>query len=200
MGDEQDAQVWSSQGVHALRYNLEGINIQAGICLVHQRDFWFEQGHLENLGALFLAAGEAIVNRAVDKAVIYFEQAHLLLEQIAELSGRNALAFGHLAAGIVTLFEGFVPFAHGLKRAAQEVRYAHAWDRHRILEGQKEAHTRAAIGRIFQDVLSLKPDFSLGHFIFWVAHNNIGEGTFSRAIGSHQCMNFTLFHHQVNTT
>src|SRR6266849_6823057 len=65
---------------------------QAGICFIHHCDFRLEQGHLENLGALLFAAGEPIIDRAVDETVIYFEQAHLFLQQLAELARGNAPA------------------------------------------------------------------------------------------------------------
>src|SRR5205823_9505879 len=61
---------------------------------------------------------------------------------------------------------------------SQEVRHTHAGDRHWVLEGQEEAHTSAAIWRVFQDILTLKPDFSLGHFIFRVAHNDVCQSAF----------------------
>src|SRR5947208_13943390 len=85
VGDEQDTQTWTFQRIDALRDYLECVDVQAGVGLVHESNFWLEQGHLEDLGALLLATGEAIIDRAVDKAVIYPEQAHLFLEQVAEL-------------------------------------------------------------------------------------------------------------------
>ncbi len=92
MGDEQNTQLRASQRIDAFRHNFERIDIQAGICFIHHCDFRLEQGHLENLGALLFAAGEPIIDRAVDETVIYFEQAHLFLQQLAELARGNAPA------------------------------------------------------------------------------------------------------------
>ena len=164
---------------------LERVDVQAGVGLVHEGDLWLEQGHLKNLGAFLLATREAVVDGAVDEAVVHFEQAHFLLQQLAELTGRYRLAFAHLAGGILTLFQRFVAVAHGFERAAQEVGHAHAGDGHRVLESEEEAHTRAAIRRIFKDILTLKPDFTLGHFVFRVAHNDVCQCAFARAIWSH---------------
>ena len=84
--DEQDAQVRTGQSIDALGDNFEGVDIQAGVGLVHQSNFGLQQSHLQNLSAFLFAAGEAIVDRAVDKAIVDFEQAHLFLQQCAELS------------------------------------------------------------------------------------------------------------------
>ena len=164
---------------------LERVDVQAGVGLVHQGDFWLKQGHLKNLGAFLLATGEAVVDGAVDEAVVYFEQAHFLLQQLAELTGGMDLRLPILPVGFSPSSSGFVAFAHGFERAAQEVGHAHAGDSHGVLEGEEEAHTSAAVGRIFQDILTLEPDFTLGHFVFRVAHNDICQCAFARAIWSH---------------
>src|SRR5947208_9948272 len=90
--NEQNAEIRAGQSIDTLGDYFEGVDIKTGISFVHDGNFWLKQGHLQNFGTLLLTTGEAIVDRAVDEAVIDLEQFHFLLQELAELSGWNALA------------------------------------------------------------------------------------------------------------
>src|SRR5947209_7141619 len=92
VGDEQNAQVGSGQSVDALRNDAQGVDVEAGVGFVHQGDLWLKQGHLQNLGAFLFATGEAVVDGAVNEAVIHFKELHFGLQQFAEFARRNAPA------------------------------------------------------------------------------------------------------------
>src|SRR5436190_15045830 len=107
VGNEQNAKVRATQSIYTFGYYLECVDIQTGVCLVHKRDFWFEQGHLENLSTFLFATREAIVDGTVDEAIIYFEQPHLLLKEFTELTGWYAFAFAHFTSWILPFFQRF---------------------------------------------------------------------------------------------
>src|SRR5712692_12063410 len=91
VGNQQNAQVWTRERIHAFGHDLESVDVQARVGLVHQGDLRLKQSHLENLSSFLLAARETIIDCAVDKAVVHLEQAHFGLEQVAELFGGNAV-------------------------------------------------------------------------------------------------------------
>src|SRR5579884_1305342 len=145
VGDEQNTEIRTGQRVDTLGDYFEGVDVETRVCFVHDGNLWLKQGHLQNLGTLLLTARKAIIDRAVDKAVIDFEQFHLLLQELAELSGWNALALRHFPSWVFSLCQGLVAFAYRLKGSAQEVCHAHARNRHWILESQEETHASAAV-------------------------------------------------------
>src|SRR5512143_1953831 len=71
--DQQHAQVGSREGVHALRDDAERVDVEPGVGLVEHRDLGPEHGHLEDLGALLLAAREAVVDVASGEGVVHLE-------------------------------------------------------------------------------------------------------------------------------
>src|SRR5258706_6122175 len=118
--DQQHAKLGTGEGVHPFRHDAERVDVQAGIGLVQHRDLGFEHRHLEDLGALLLAAREAVVDVAPRERVVHLEQRHLLLHEGAEFLGRKRLLQSQLLPA-------------GLQRHAQEVGDAHARDSGRIL-------------------------------------------------------------------
>src|SRR5437868_3352554 len=86
VGDEQNTEIRTGQRVDTLGDYFEGVDIEARVGFIHDGNFRLKQGHLQNLGTLLLTTREAIIDRAVDKAVINLEQFHLLLQELAELS------------------------------------------------------------------------------------------------------------------
>ena len=64
--DEQDAHVAAARdAVDALGDDLERVDVEAGVGLVEDRDLRLQQLHLQDLVALLLAAGEALVDAAL---------------------------------------------------------------------------------------------------------------------------------------
>src|SRR5258708_16963874 len=89
VGNEQDTQAWSGERVHTIGYDLESIDIQAGVGLIHHCDLWFEQRHLENLGSLLFTSVEAVVHGPANYAFIHLDQAHLLLWLLPDIPPTN---------------------------------------------------------------------------------------------------------------
>ena len=97
------------------------------------------------------------------------------------------------------LSSGLARLAAGVDGRAQEIRYRHARDRHRVLESQEKPQARAVIrhasSRIF---CPLKDHFAFGHLIGRVAHQGIGQGRFTRPIRAHDGVNFALLDGQID--
>ena len=64
VGDEQHAQVRAELRVDALGDDAQGVDVEARVGLVEDRELGLEDGHLEHLQALLLAAREALVDVA----------------------------------------------------------------------------------------------------------------------------------------
>src|SRR5262245_123844 len=69
--DHEDAHLRPGQRVHALRDDAQGVDVEPGVGLVHDRELRLQDGHLQDLDPLLLAAREAVVqvprrHRAVD--------------------------------------------------------------------------------------------------------------------------------------
>jgi hypothetical protein len=56
--------------VHAIGDSLQRVDVEAGIGLVEDRQARLQHRHLEDLVALLLAAGKALVHRAMQQLVL----------------------------------------------------------------------------------------------------------------------------------
>ena len=63
--NHDDGAVLGAQRVYAVGHYLQGVDVQAGVGLIEDRQLGLEHRHLKNLVALFLAAREAFVHRAI---------------------------------------------------------------------------------------------------------------------------------------
>src|SRR5439155_27012992 len=63
VGDDDDRAVRRTQRVDAVRDDLQRVDIEAGIGLVEHAELRLQKLHLQDLGALLLAAGEADIER-----------------------------------------------------------------------------------------------------------------------------------------
>ncbi len=95
MRDHQQAQPRPHQLVHALGNNLQGINVQPRIGLVHHRDGRLEGQHLQNLHALFLAPGKSVVQKPVQESRVHFKVLHVGANRLEELRGLELLFTAH---------------------------------------------------------------------------------------------------------
>src|SRR5580765_7906286 len=71
--------------VHTRGDHLESIDVEAGVGLIEDREPWLEHQHLQDLVALFLAAGEAFIDGARKEAVLHVHELHLLAHQPEEI-------------------------------------------------------------------------------------------------------------------
>src|SRR5665647_3393000 len=75
--DEQDAEAGVLLGaVHALGDNLERVDVEAGVGLVEHGELGAEQFELQDLVALLLAAGEALVDVALGEGLVHAQPGH----------------------------------------------------------------------------------------------------------------------------
>ena len=121
-----------------------------------------EHRHLEDLVPLLLAAGEALVDRALDELVVELDDLRPLLHEGEELEG-------------VELREAAV-LADRVRRRLQEVDVAHPGDLDRVLEGEEDALAGPHLGREGEEVLALVEDLALGDGVAGTARPARGRG------------------------
>ncbi len=117
------------------------VDVEAGVGLVEHGDLGLEQRHLENLVALLLAAGEALVQVPLLEAVVHAEP----------LRPRQEL-HAHFEHGVV------VDALAARHRLAQEVEHRHARDLFGVLEAEEQAPGRPLVGGCVGDVGAVEPD------------------------------------------
>ena len=139
-----------------------------------------EHRQLEDLGALLLAAREALVQVAAREVAVDPQQVHVLPEQLAELLDLDRL------------------LALGVDRHAQEVRHRDARDRGGVLEGHEQAGAGALVGIGLGQVLAVQQDAALGDLVVRVAHEGVGERRLARAVRAHQGVGLALLHDEVH--
>ena len=140
--DDDGGVVRSAQQVDTFGHDAEGVDVEAAVRLVEDGERGLEHGHLEDLVALLLAAGEAFVHAAVHQAVVQLHDLAFLTHQLEEVGGRNRLLATVLAAGI----DG----------RAHEVHHAHAGDLHGVLEAEEDAFAATLFGGQLQEVFALE--------------------------------------------
>ena len=84
---EHDRALGRAQCVDAVGDHLERVDVEPGVGLVEQGERRLEQAHLQDLVALFLAAGKALVDAAVQQALVHAHRRELRLDQAEELEG-----------------------------------------------------------------------------------------------------------------
>ena len=121
MRHQHDGSVGLTQGIDALGHDLQSVNIEAGISLVQDGQPRLQHRHLQDLVALFLAARETLIQRAIHLLLIHLQQLQFFAEQGDEIHGIHFVQPAILA--------------NRVERRAQKVRIADAGNFHRILEG-----------------------------------------------------------------
>ena len=67
--------------------DAQRVDVEARVGLVEDGEAGLEEGHLEDLVALLLAAGEALVERAVEEGLVHLEELHPPLDEREEVDG-----------------------------------------------------------------------------------------------------------------
>ena len=131
----------------------------------------------ENLGALLLAAGEALVEVAVGERLVHLQHRHALAHRPPEFARRKRR---NVLAGLSARR------AYRIRGHAQEVRHRDAGDRGRILEGEEEPALGAFVRPELQDVLALVEDLALVDLVVRVPGDSVGQGALAGAVLAHQ--------------
>ena len=174
MGDQEDAERGAAHGVDAVGDDAESVDVEAGVGFVHEGEFGFEHGHLEDFAALLFAAGEAVVDRAGSEFPVDLEEVHFRVEAFIIGGGVDFLALGHA----------------GLLRGAEEIGDGDAGDFARILEGEEDAGAGALIGFLFEDRDAVDEDIAARDCVVWVAGDRFGERGFAGAVRPHNGVHF----------
>jgi len=171
VGDHQEGPLGRAHPVHALGDDPEGVDVEPGIGLVEHREGGLEDGHLEDLVPLLLAAREALVHRPLDEVLVEVEQFHPVAHQAQEV---HRVEFG-LAAVLPDLVD----------RRLQEVGVVHPGDLDRILEGEEDALAGAFLGLQLRDVLAPVTDDALRDRVALAARDHMRQGALPRAVRPH---------------
>ena len=171
MGDHDHGALGRAQRIDAGRHGAQGVDIEAGIGLIENGEARLQHGHLENLVALFLAAGETGVDGAVQQHLVHIEELHTVLDQGEEVHG-------------IQLLEAAV-LADGIQRGFQEVHVADAGDLDGILERQKNAFARAIFGRHGQQVLAAIDHLAAGDDVQLAPCQHLRQRAFAGAVRPH---------------
>src|SRR5664280_1578884 len=184
MGDDDHGPIGTSKRVHPTGDDPEGIDVEAGVCLVQDGELRLENRHLQDLVALLLTPGETLVDRPAHEAPVHLDELHPLLGQGEESHD-------------IELLEPASP-AHRIERHAQEVQVAHPGDLHRVLEGEEEAGRGTVLGRQGEQVLVLEADRA-GDAVGLVAGKHVGEGALARAVRAHDGVYFARRNFEVDS-
>ena len=73
MGDEEHAESrpFAAHGLHAVGHDAQRVDVEARVGLVEHGQLRVEHGHLQDLVALLLAAGEALVQVALTEGGVH---------------------------------------------------------------------------------------------------------------------------------
>src|SRR5215208_416447 len=174
VGDDDRRELRPLHLVDTLRHDLQGVNVQARVSLVHDGEFGVEHEHLQDLVPLFLAAGEALVEVPLGEPGVHLHDAHLLLEEPVHLHRRKLI------------------LAHGVDRGPEEVGHGDARYLARVLECEEHAELGPLVRLQLEDVLALERYGAFGHLVTRMAHEHVGERALPRAVRAHDRVYLTL--------
>ncbi len=181
VGDDKEAAVRRAHQVDPLRHDLERVDVQAGVGLVHHAVLRTQHRHLQDLAALFLASGETFVERAGRELAVDLQLVHLFIERLVVLHRIDLLTLGQPR----------------LQRRPYEIRDAHPRDLQRILEGEEEPGVRNLVRLLAEDALAVEQDFARLDFIVLVPCQNLGQRALASPVRPHQRVNLPFRNGQV---
>ena len=184
MRHQDEGPLRAPEEVDAVGHRLEGVDVQAGVGLVQDRQGGLQHGHLEDLGALLLPTRETGVHRAAQQVLAHLHRLHPLLGHGQEIHR------------VQLLLAAVAPY--GVDRGAQEVEAVQAGNLHGILEAEEESLHRPQFRGHAEQVLPLVQDFAGGHLVGVTAGQHLGQRTLARAVGAHDGVDLAGGHRQVD--
>ncbi|MBG9885083.1 hypothetical protein ABE10_00475, partial [Bacillus toyonensis] len=164
--------------VDPLGDDLERVDVEARVGLVEHRDLRLQHLELEDLVALFLAAGEALVHIALGELRIHAQVGHGLLDVLGPLPDRRGFA------------------VEGRLGGAQEVGDRHARDLHRVLHREEEPRTSTLVDAHGEDVLAIESDRAARHGVLGMTGDRVRQRRLSGAVGTHDRVGLAGAHRQ----
>ena len=195
--DDEDAELRAGKGVDPFRHRSQGINVEAGVCLVENGEFRLQHGELQDFDTFLFPTRKALVQVAARKCLIDAEVLHLAEQLAPELAHRHqrplrGSGFPRFAAG-----PAVAGAAHGADRTAQEIRQSDAGNGGGVLESEEQAAVGAFVNGEIEQVFTVQKNLAGVHAVLLIAHQGVGQSAFARAVGSHQGVNLSLFNLQV---
>ena len=124
---------------------------------------------MQDLAALFLAAGEALVDRTRGESPRHLEEVHFLVKLGVILGGLELLALGQAR----------------LQGGTKEVGDGHPGNFTRVLEGKEDALAGPRVGLHLENALAVEKDVTGGHGVIGVAGDDFSQRAFARTVRSH---------------
>ena len=171
MGDHDDRAVGRAQLVDAARHGAQRVDVEPAVGLVEDREARLQHRHLEDLVALFLAAGKPDIDGALQQVLADVEQLQLGAHDAQKLAG--------IELGLAAMA------ALRIDRGAQEIGVVHARDLDRVLEGEKHALARPLVGRHREQVAAEIGDAALGDLVAVAPGQHRRERALARAVRPH---------------
>jgi len=185
MGDDDHRALGRAQAIDALGDDLERVDVQPGVGLVQHCEPGFQQRHLQDFVALLLAAGEALIDRAVEEFLLHADRLHLGLHPREEV---HRVVLGQAAVA-----------AHRVDRSLEEVGVGHAGNLDRVLEGEEEPGAGAFLGRQGEQVGTVPVHAAVGHGEGVAPGEHLGQRALARTVGAHDGVHLAAAHLQVQT-
>src|SRR4029079_10504274 len=179
VGDDQHAHVArGGNRVDPVGDGVERVDVEARVRLVEDRDLRLLQRELEDLHALLLAAGEALVQVAGRELARHVRELHRRLDGLAELLEGDLGLAARLAVGV--------------HDHPQVLRDGHARDGDGVLEGHEQAGAGALVRVGLRDVVPAEEDLPLGHLEVGLAHDHVCERGLARPVRAHEGVDLAL--------
>lgn len=176
VGDDHEAAHRAAQAVDAFGHGFESINIKAAVGFVQDGKGGFEEGHLQDFEAFFLAAAKADVNVAGEEVFGDVQLVHFAAAGFEEF---ERVEFWQATRGAV-----------GVDGGTEELRGVDAREFHRILEGEKQAAARAFVGFQLQQVGAVQRGLAVGDGVAIAPRQRIAQRAFAGAVGAHDGVDF----------
>src|SRR5262245_27434184 len=155
----------------------EGIDVEARVELVEDRDGRLENGELQRLVALLLTAGQIDVQWTFEEAGVEADACRLGGDPRREVTNIAALR---------------------LERGGEHVLEAHAWHLGRVLEREEQARLRALPRLEPEQIDAVERHGAAEHLIAGTSHQDVRQRRLPRPVRPHDRVHFAARHDEVD--
>jgi hypothetical protein len=184
VGHDDHGPLRRAQRVDALSDDPKGVDVEARVGLVQDRQSRFEDSHLEDLVALLFAAGEAVVDRTLQEILVEPDELRLLLGRLQEVERVELREIPMLPDRVQSVL--------------QEVDVRNARNLNRILEGEKDPLPRPILRFHREQVLAPIGHRAGRHFVSGTSRQNVGERGLPGAVWTHDGVDLARADRQID--
>ena len=184
VGDHDEGPLGAPERVHPVRHDPQGVDVEAGVGLVEDREARSEEHHLEDLVALLLAAREALVEGPAQQPLVHVHELDLLAHELHEVDRVELLVAARPP--------------HRVDRRLHEVRVVDPRDLHRVLEREEEPALGALLGLEGEKVLAFVSDPPGRHLVAFAAGEHVAQAALARAVRPHDRVHLAGPDHEVH--